>query len=332
MTAFGRKTELFIGVFRDDANTVSDGFLVDSLDYEFDITRSTEFYKDSATFSIYNPNEDTLSEIMNNGVSVVFKAGYESEGVGTLFVGQIATAYPEEDGVNTKIVLVCNAQRGAQYPLQRTMIRANVDKSKSCYDVLKLIADYVGVPLSGAESLKTVKLGENYVIAGDIRSAVKTFVERKLRVLGGKVIVSNNEMIYLEGSANRATFETAYLTYRTGLVAAKPVRDERYQSSEDAFSENQAYYLGILKRGNTNVEKWLKEKKDAEAKVQPKNVVEFTSVINPAIEIGKPIYIDARRSDDDHRSVLGKYWVTDMSIKGDNFGGQFQINGRAEEK
>lgn len=329
--AYIRKTELFIGVFKDNANAQSDGFLVDGLDYEFDITRSSEFYKDSATFTIYNPNEDTIATIMNQGVSVIFKAGYENEDVGTIFVGQIATAYPEDDGVTTKIILICNSQRGAHFPLQRTMIRANVDKDSSYYDVLRIIADYVGVPLSGAESLKDIKLGSPYIICGDVRSAVRTFVARRLRLIGGKVIISNNEMIYLDDT-NLARFETAYLTYKTGLVSAKPVRDERFQSSEDAFSENHEYYLGVLNDGDEAVKEWKKKKVDNEAKVQARNIVEFNCIVNPSIEVGKPVYIDARISEKDHRSVLGKFYVTDLHYQGDNFGGQYQINGRAEEK
>ena len=65
--AFDRKMELFIGVFKDaakayvgtDVKLKQEGYLIDgtdsngnSLHYEFEITQSTEFYKNAATFTI----------------------------------------------------------------------------------------------------------------------------------------------------------------------------------------------------------------------------------------------------------------------------------------
>lgn len=324
--AFERRTELFVGIFKDNATTGTgtDGFLVDGLDYEFDVVRSSEYYKDSATFTIYNPSEDTIQEIMTRGVSVIFKVGYSDEGMGIAFVGQIATAYPEEDKETKKIILICTSQRGAQYPLQRTMISATFAAGRSYYDVLKSIADYVGVPLSGAELLKDKFLKTAYIINGDVRSETRLFVGRKLRCLGYKLIISNNEMILLN-AGDYAVMETAYLTYKTGLVSVTPIRDDRYQSSEDAFQENQEYYLGLKNKPD-------KKEDEKVSQVQPKNAVEFCSIINPAIEVGKPIFVDSRKSENDSRSVVGRFYVTELHLQGDNFGGRFEITGKAEEK
>ena len=92
--AFERKTELFVGVFKDAAMELADagkkakqeGYLIDGLDYEFDITQSTDYYKDSATFTIYNPNDETAQEIMTRGCSVIFRAGYSDEDMATIFL------------------------------------------------------------------------------------------------------------------------------------------------------------------------------------------------------------------------------------------------------
>jgi hypothetical protein len=51
--AFERKMQLFVGVFKDAAmmkavtgeDNLQEGYLVDDLDYEFDITCSTEFIR-----------------------------------------------------------------------------------------------------------------------------------------------------------------------------------------------------------------------------------------------------------------------------------------------
>lgn len=325
--AFNRKTELYIGIFKDDAQASNSGYLIDNLHYEFEITRSTEFYKDTATFTVYSPNRETAAEIMDSGCAVLFKAGYDGL-IGTVFVGQIATAYPEDDDPTAqKLVIVCNSQRGAQYPLQRTAIVRLFKEGDSYYDVLKGIADYVGVPLSGAEVLKSIKLETGYLANGPVRDEVEFFVEKFLRPIGGKVIISNNEMIYLDRNYN-AKFETVFLDYSTGLVSAKARRDEKYQSSEDAFSENMDFYLGLKEIDDPEVRK----RKSLERSVEPLNEVDFECLINPGIQVGSPIYIDARKNENDSLSVLGKFYVTELHYNGDNFGGNFSLTGKAVEK
>ena len=226
--AFERKMELLVGVFKDaavkanvgnaDAKPEQTGYLVDGLDYEFDITRSTDYYKDTATFTIYNPNDETIQNIMTAGCSVIFRAGYEDEDMATIFVGQIAMAYPEDDGPETtKLVLICKSQRGAQYPLQRTYITSLVEEGKSYYDVLKLIADYVGVALSGAEKLKDRKLDAGYIINGNIRDEIKNFTSRKLRALGGDILISKWR-IFLIQNINLESLNLKHISRRNILM------------------------------------------------------------------------------------------------------------------
>lgn len=333
--AFDRKTELFIGVFKDaakayvgtDAKAKQEGYLVDDLDYEFDITCSTEYYKDSATFTIYNPNDDTIQEIMTAGCSVIFRAGYTDEDMATIFVGQIAMAYPEDDGAETtKLVLVCKSQRGAQYPLQRTYITAVIEEGKTYYDVMKAIADYVGVALTGAEKLKQHKLDAAYLINGNIRDEMTNFTRRKLRALGGHMIISNNEMIYYENNA--IEFSTVELNYGCGLIKATAVRDETFQSTEDAFNENREYYLGLKAQGDPEVAK----EKAQQAQVQPKNEVDFECILHPGLHVLTPVHIDARKRKDDHISVVGTFYIKELHYQGGNFAGtQYNVTGRAWE-
>lgn len=334
--AFERKMQLFVGVFKDAAMTKDltgddnrqEGYLVDDLDYEFDITCSTEYYKDNATFTIYNPNDETMQEIMTRGCAVIFKAGYSDEDMATIFVGQIAMAYPEDDGPETrKLVLVCKSQRGAEYPLQRTYITAVVEEGKTYYDVMKTIADYVGVALTGAEKLKKHRLESAYLINGNIRSEFKKFQRRKLAKLGGHMIISNNEMIYYEN--NKIEFSTVYLNYDTGLIKATPVRDETYQSTEDAFNDNREYYLGL--------KEWNQLTKDEKEEMQkppvpPKNEVDFECILHPGLHVLTPVYIDARKRKEDLVSVVGEFYVKELHYTGGNFAGtQYNVQGRAWE-
>lgn len=331
MAAFNRKTSLFIGVFKDEANT-SQGYLIDSLDYEFDVTLSTQYMKSAATFTIYNPNQQTVNEIMNNGTGVIFQAGYDDPNgepqVGTLFVGQVACVYTETEGPEAeKLIVICKSQRGAEYPLQRTFITAVIERGHSYYDVAKTIADYVGVPLSGAEVLKSRKLEDDYVINGNVRSEIENFMKRVLRSFGGSYILSNNEFIYIE-PGNIARFSTVALNYNSGLISAKKHRDDRFQTTEDAFQSNMEYYIGLVNKFDDKV--ILQQA--IEKVIPPKNEVEFECLINPQIHVGQPVDIDARINKDDLNAVNGKFYVTDIHITGDNFGNQFMMSCAAEEK
>lgn len=327
MAAFKRKTELFVGIFKDNTSAEMNGYLIDGLNYDFNITRSTDFYKDTATFTIYNPSQTTIDEVMTRGTSVVFKAGYEGVAVGVIFVGQIGVAYPEEsENGEIKLILICNSQRGAQYPLSRTMFMASFRRGQSYYDVLKSIADFVGVPVSGAEKLKKYYLDSALVLNGDVRSEIETFVSRKLRRIGGKIIITNNELIYLDYS-NTVHYDTVYLTYDSGLISVTPRRDETYQSSEDAFMENTEFYLGFKDK----IPKEQMLQKIAEAKAPQKNIIDFACIINPAIQLLGGIFIDARKNSNDKISTVGLFYVQNLVYQGNNYGGEFVINGIAEE-
>lgn len=357
--AFDRKMELYVGVFTDEAFsqsleraterdswhrvTLSDagagadqnGYLIDGLDYTFEITRSTEYMKDTATFTIFNPNDETMQKIMTAGCSVIFRAGYTDEDMGTIFVGQIATAYPENDGAETiKLVLICKSQRGAQYPLQRTYISTVIEAGRSYYDVVKIIADYVGVALTSAEGLKEYKLENDYIVNGSVQNELEEFKRRKIRKLGGNLIISNNELHYFD--PRRPYFSAVYLNYGTGLISATNVRDETYQSSEDAFNENSEYYMGLKELHDfdlTNKEEMEQYKKLTEKRtVQPRNEVDFECLMNPALHVLTKVYIDARRRDDDHFSVLGEFYIKELHYNGGNFNGSdYKITGRAFE-
>ena len=347
--AFDRKMELVIGVFKDaaftrfladskDPHRVVDGaYIVDGLNYEFDITRSTEYEKDTATFTIYNPNDETIQAVMNGGCAVIFRAGYSDEDIATIFVGQIAMAYPENDGAETtKLVLMCKSQRGAQYPLRRINISAVVDEGKTYYDVLKLIADYVGVALSGAERLKKHKLEQPYIFNGDIRSVIDEFKKRKLRKLGGNTMVSNNEIIYYEN--NSQDFTTVELNYGCGLIRATERRDETYQTTEDAFNECREYWLGLKELNEFDLtdpdqkEQYEKLQKLLKPPVQNKYEVDFECILHPGLHVLTPVHIDARKRKDDHISVLGTFYIKELHYQGGNFAGtQYNCTGRAWE-
>ena len=93
--AFGRVVQLLVGKF-EKGNESSGETVLDLSQFEmiFDVIRSVEWYDNGAEITIYNPSPDTLNTILNEGNSVILKAGYADEGgAKTIFAGQIASEH-----------------------------------------------------------------------------------------------------------------------------------------------------------------------------------------------------------------------------------------------
>ena len=79
--AFGRVVQLLVGKFSKGNESGGETSLdLSALDIEFEVTRSVEWFDNGAEITIYNPKPYTLNSIMNEGNSVILKAGYEDEG------------------------------------------------------------------------------------------------------------------------------------------------------------------------------------------------------------------------------------------------------------
>ena len=79
-------------------------------------------------------------------------------------------------------------------------------------------------------------------------------------------------------------------------------------------------------------DKDLALKKSEQSKINPRNEIEFECLLHPGLQIGGPIYVDARKNERDHKSVLGKFYVTELNYSGDNFGRSYNVSGKAVEK
>ncbi len=319
--AFKRVCELFIGSFKDGNNT-SKGYLISDLHFDFEVFKSNHYYKNFARFDIYNPNDNTISEIIDVGGAVVFRAGHEDEQVGNIFVGQIASAYCERNLTNDNVLhLFCNAQRGAEYQLEKVFISIVHKVGTSYFEILKSIADYCGIPISGASSLKEIYLDASdgdYIDSGDVVSVMTNFVSRKLRAINGEVILSNNELIYIDNE-NKTEFDTVHLTYNNGLISASKARDESYQSTEAAFSENMEYYLS----GKGKLNKIEKEIK--------KNEVTFETILMPSLNVHTPVFINNSKEGKNTNFINGLFWIKEITFAGSNYSDEFICKCRAVE-
>lgn len=349
--AFGRVCELYVGTFPNGNKETLEieegsGVLVDDLHFSFNVLRTVDFFKNRAEIKIYNANENTITEFMSNGKCVVLRAGHMDEKVGNIFVGQIDECYTDKmANGDTVTTVICVSQRGAQFPLGRVITTLSVPAGATYYDVLRYIADFAGVPLSGASALKGITLEGRYYDVGSIVELVQNFKNDCLLEIGGDVIIDNNEMIYIQKvgeqseivdgelveDAGHTSFETLVLTLKTGLLSAKKVRKQN-TSVEQKFKKNLDYYMGLreTEKKETAEERQKRIEKEKSEPAKPLVEVDFECLLTPELSPNLPVYVDNRKIVDDkvdqtdRLGFYGRFMVTEVKFVGDNFGGQFK--------
>ena len=348
---FDRVCELYVGSFPggnkiDGSIAAGEGILVDDIHFSFDVFRSFIFFKNKAVIKIYNANQETIDNFMSTGKAVVLRAGHRTDKVGNIFIGQIYECFTDRMS-NGDIVttIVCVSQRGAQYQLGKVVTTVSFPAGASYYDVLKYIADFAGIPLSGATSLKFITLDGRYHDVGSITELVQNFKNNMLLELGGDVIIDNNEMLYIQKvgeiselqdgqlveSAGHTPFEILALTLRSGLFEAKKVRKDN-TSVEEKFKKNIDYYMGRrdTEKQETEEEKKKRVEKEKSEPAKPVLEIDFKSLLTPELAPNLPVYIDNRRivnghvDEKDNLGFYGRFMVTEVRFVGDNYGGQFQ--------
>jgi hypothetical protein len=350
---FDRVCELYIGTFPSGNKPQEDveagnGILVTDLHFSFDVIRSVNYFKNKAVIKIFNANDETIDNCMSTGKAVILRAGHRSDKVGNIFIGQIDECYTDRmNNGDVVTTLVCVSQRGAQYPLGRVITTVSFPAGTTYFDVLQYIADFAGVPLSGATALKDMTLESRYHDVGSITELVQHFKNDFLLEVGGDVIIDNNEMLYIQKvgeisemqdgtlveNAGHTAFETIALTLRSGLFEAKKVRKEN-TSVEEKFKKNIDYYMGIrsTEKKETYEEKQKRIEKEKQEPAKPVLEVDFKCLLTPEISPNLPVYIDNRKivdgkiDENDKLGFYGRFMVTEVRFLGDNHGGNFSCS------
>lgn len=325
--ARGRIVRLYVGDF-EQGNSVEGVATQDlsALDMEFDVTRSVKWYENEAKITLYNPSPDTLSMLMTSGNSIVLQAGYYDQGVGNIFVGQIASVIPRRHNKDIVVEIAALSARGAFYQLARLNMAVAFRKGDSVKSCLEKFCDYAGIALRAGFDDLSMKLDAPYNKSGTFTAVIEDFTKTVLFPGFKKSIyLDNNEMIVL-GEGNSMELEQVTLDYDSGLLEAFKVRDE--SQNKVNFGDDPEYYM--LSGGEQEAPE---PKQRPSRRIDRFHTVTFRSLMNAALVPNGFVKIDSRVGDkyDPVMALNGRYVVTECRYHGGNVGSDFTVTCKARE-
>lgn len=325
--AFGREIRLYVGNFDKGNDSNENSLDLSDLDVEFEVTRSVEWYDNEATITVYNPSPSTINTLMNEGNSVVLKAGYSDEhNIRNIFVGQIAMAAPQRSGKDVIVVLTCVQARGAFYQLARLNCAVAFKKDKPIRACLQELCDYAGIVLrAGRNEVMDAVLTEPFRASATFTAVIEQFSKDVLFPYHSvKIYLDNNELIVM-GLDNTIALEEVELSYDSGLLECREVRDENMNKVN--FGDDPAYYFF------SGSDQKVKQKERPSKEIDRTRKIHARSLMNPAIVPNCFVQVDSTDGSEYDKvlAVKGRFIVTECVYRGGNTGNDFTVELDAQE-
>jgi hypothetical protein len=280
--AFDRVVELKIG-------ERGQGLLISDLDIEFEVSRSNTFELNTCRLTIYNAKESTRKNVLKRGNNVNLAVGYQDEGTGTIFIGNIDEVVSVQKNAEWVTSISALSLRSLNQPFEHLTVSLSYGPGVSISQPLRALATSLGVVLLGVENAGGVILDNGWCFAGTARQALMD-LEKRLKAYNVGLYQDNAEIVIFRKGNVDSRFRGVLLTKQSGLIFVKEKIDD---------SNN------------------------GDAAVEDKKIIEFQSLINPAIQPNGLIVIQGEDTLD------GSYLVEKTVYRGNNFGGDFRLNGEA---
>ena len=326
---FGREVQLLVGRFEKGNESGGETVLdLSELEIEFDVTRSVEWFDNGAEITVYNPKPETLNTIINEGNSVILKAGYtDSGGARTIFAGQIANALPRRDGKDVVLELNCVQARGNFYQLARLNMAVSFQKGKKIRECLQEMCDYAGIVLrAGAGAVLDEGIDYPYRRSGTFTDVVKDFYDYEMYQFGKAIVyLDNNELIVMARDKS-LELEQVELTHASGLLECTAERDESLNKVN--FGDDPEYFFLSKKEGDISPKERPSKEIDRIKKVRGRCLMNASVVPNCFV------VIDSSDDGDPYSGALavkGRYIVTECNYRGGNTGRDFTVEFTAQE-
>lgn len=194
-----------------------------SLDLDFTITRSRVFNDNEAEVTIYNMNRDTRNRILKRGSNLMIYAGYEDEGEGLMFQGNIVDVTNMTGGTDSVTIIRALAIRSLTRPFTATPVAFSYPKGTTADKAVSDIATTLGLVPIGVENVSSLDIG-GWSYAGGVGQALAQLA-RRLESDGCGLYIDLAELLVYKKDGSDSTYSVAYLATDCGLLSAEDTTD-----------------------------------------------------------------------------------------------------------
>lgn len=200
------------------------GVLISDLNIDFQIERSIDFSVNTAQLKIYNPSVDTQEKFLKKGASIVVSAGYDDEGSGGIYVGQITESVKYKEGSNRIVDITAGSIQNANRDLAYVTVSLSYKRDTAVVTPLKDIATALGLANYGFEIAKSIKLSNGFSYAGSAKTALARCKDI-LNANGMDLFIDNTTIVVFKRNTADTRFKVVYLTPDTGLIGTAKITD-----------------------------------------------------------------------------------------------------------
>lgn len=214
--AWNRQIELTVGA---DGT----GLLISDLHIDFNVERSITFSENSSEFVIYNAKADTRNKILQKDNNLIFKAGYEDEGIGTLFIGNITESKSIQEGPDWKTTIQAAAIRSEKEPLENTTVSISFASKSLLNSIIDEIGTAMGLVVLGSENA-SVELPNGWTYVGSAKGALG-YCNQVLKDNDAALYIDNNSIVIYRTDVISSRFSGLILSYDSGLKSVQEITE-----------------------------------------------------------------------------------------------------------
>lgn len=204
----------------------ADGIQVDVAALRIDArcVRSRVFDDNELEATIHGANDDTIAKFLKRGTNIALYAGYE-EGAepGLIYQGNIIDSKTYRSGTEILTVIRSIALRSLTRPFTCTPVCLHFKPGSDAGQVVKSIANILGLVPIGAEMASEVKFPSGWTFVGPVAQAMKRLAQ-DMRTKGVGLYVDLAEMVIFKYSQD-STYSIAYISPESGLLNLQDTTD-----------------------------------------------------------------------------------------------------------
>lgn len=228
--AFKRTIELLIG----QNNGLN--LLVSDLNVSFDIVRNYKIEDNTATFTIYNAKKETRDKIVQKNNNIVLKAGYDDEGIGTIFSGFIFEGSSRKIGTDWITEIIANDYGKNGINIFKKVVNFSYKEGIPITVMINDIVSLLGITVSGLENASSVILNNSKVLSGTLKNAIKN-ITNILKVNNVGLYFDNNEMVIYNLGLQNSKFGIVNVSPKSGLIGSvEEITDNSNEGGKKKYS------------------------------------------------------------------------------------------------